>query len=216
MTDLNSDSQIEPKNGVFIKFPRHFKVAKLFGLKWGSHRVWSLSMLQESTTNRLPTSLLVRPFHSSSDSKSESSSSSCSLLATSFVPLWSRLLWSVSDMMLRVPSIPFSDTVGVGDGGCWFFKPDMFLFFFGGRPLGGILLIFFWGICSIESPDSLGTDVEYWKLSKNAFSEIFAIFFARWPNFFELFPKNFEFRNFARANELLRFYSLYFKHFQTI
>jgi hypothetical protein len=30
MTDLNSDGRMEPKNGVFIEFPRGFSAAKFF------------------------------------------------------------------------------------------------------------------------------------------------------------------------------------------
>jgi len=30
MTDSNSDSQLEPKNGLFIKFPQLLKCAKFF------------------------------------------------------------------------------------------------------------------------------------------------------------------------------------------
>ena len=124
-------------------FPfRHLKLYEIQSIS-----SWSSSISQESAASRCPSSRLVSPFHSWSDSKSESRLSSCSLLAMSFMsrgngssssPSWS-WSWQMSTFS------PADSVITCGGTAGWFFSPDIFLFFFGGRPFGGISWLFFWG-----------------------------------------------------------------------
>ena len=157
------------KIGFCITLPFFFPFRHLNRNGIQSISLGSSSISHDSSANFFPSSWLVNPFHSWSDLKSESGSSSCSLLARSFM---SRGSWSScsssSGTSARLalgwcwsaflPADSMADGIRISDGAGWFFSPEIFLFFLGGWPFGAILWNFLQWNGAVESHKFVGSD----------------------------------------------------------